>query len=70
MTKKQFEKRFIGFSRNETKVYTDFVKSYKGRLSYLRMFMLLKLATECFGKSIPDETLCYIDAVMKNERNC
>lgn len=70
MTKKQFEKCFVGFSRNEIKAYTDFVKSYKGRLSYLRMFLLMKLATETFGKSLPDETLCYIEAVMKNKVKC
>lgn len=69
MTKKQFEKRLVGFSRNEIKVYTDFVKGYKGRLSYRRMFLMLKVA-EIFGKTLPNETLCYINAVMKDNVKC
>lgn len=65
MTKKQFIKLFKGFSRNEILVYTDFVKKYKGKLSYYKMFALLKVA-EMFGKNFPDEALCYVEVVMRD----
>lgn len=68
MNKNQFLKKtgLKGEHRLVAKPYLDIVARYKGRLSYLRLFLLITVAVT-FGRRGPDEILSYIDAVMSKE---
>lgn len=67
MTKNQFLKKtgLKSCHRLEYKPYLDIVAKYKGKLSYLRLYMLIYIAVS-FGRT-GDEILNYVDAVMRLE---
>lgn len=66
MTRKQFFKS-IGLDQNgDKKPFLDLIKRYGGRLSYVRMYMLIMTAV-MFGKS-GCEIISYIEVIMDNEK--
>ena len=68
MTKNQFLKKF-GFKEfpiRYAKPYLDIVAHYKGRLSYFRLSLLIRVAIR-FGRRGPDSILSYVSAVLDSE---
>ena len=68
MTKNQFLKKY-GFKKfpiRYAKPYLDIVARYKGRLSYFRLSLLIRVALG-FGRRGPDDILSYVAAVMDSE---
>lgn len=66
MTRKQFFKS-VGLNQNRDKnPFLDLIKKYAGRLSYVRMYMLI-ITAAMFGKS-GEEIITYIEVIMDNER--
>lgn len=65
MTRKEFFRQ-TGFDQpKDKKPFIDMVKKYKGRLSYLRMYLLIYTAI-MLGKR-GSEILSYVDAIMWSE---
>ena len=66
MTKKQFFKKVGAEQPREKKFFTDVIKKYKGRLSYLRFYLLLYAAIS-LGKR-GDDALTYVDVIINSNK--